>query len=232
MTAHTDGCGSDVAAYALGALTPGETRAFERHLADCELCQGDLETLRPVVEQLPRAADPVDPPAALKGQIMAVVQAEAKERARAEKRAASQERFGFLRLRPVAALAAACALVLAGIGFTVALSGEDDEPVRTYSASTTVPGAKAELRVRDNEGTLVLRGMPSAPEGRIYQVWVRRGNERPRPTDALFNVANDGRASVEVPGGVDGVSAVLVTDEPRGGSQVPSRVPSMVAELS
>jgi hypothetical protein len=119
--------------------------------------------------------------------------------------------------------------MLAGIGVTVAMTRDD---TRTVTASSTVPGVKATLRVHDDEGTLRISGMPAAPKGRVYQVWLQKGKGRPQPTDALFNTRTDGHASVEVPGGIDGVDAVMVTREPRGGSQVPSEEPSVIARLS
>ena len=66
--------------------------------------------------------------------------------------------------------------------------------------------------------------------GRVYQVWIKRpGRTAPEPTDALFDVRG-GRATVEVPGGVDGVEQVLVTDEPNGGSAAPTRDPVVIAQ--
>jgi hypothetical protein len=76
-----------------------------------------------------------------------------------------------------------------------------------------------------------VRGFPAPPEGRVYQVWLKRPGRDPEPTRALFGV-RDGRATVEVPGAVRGVEQILVTDEPRGGSRVPTRAPVVVARLS
>ncbi|MDQ3740148.1 MAG: zf-HC2 domain-containing protein, partial [Actinomycetota bacterium] len=70
MTTPTDGCGSDVAAYALGALPAEDARRFEQHLRTCVMCRTDLEQLAPVVDALPAAAEPVPPPPALKKRIM------------------------------------------------------------------------------------------------------------------------------------------------------------------
>jgi hypothetical protein len=71
----------------------------------------------------------------------------------------------------------------------------------------------------------VLEDMPAPPEGRVYQVWVLpEGADAPRPTQALFTPRRDGSAAAAVPT-VDGVQAVLVTDEPAGGSPAPTREP-------
>src|SRR5436190_28441 len=39
---------ADLAGYLLDALTPGERRAFEAHLASCARCQHEAEELRPL----------------------------------------------------------------------------------------------------------------------------------------------------------------------------------------
>ena len=64
--------------------------------------------------------------------------------------------------------------------------------------------------------------LPAPPDGRVYQVWVDRGGPAPEPTDALFSVSRDGSAHVDVPGSLDGVRAVMVTDEPPRGSDSPT----------
>jgi hypothetical protein len=75
--------------------------------------------------------------------------------------------------------------------------------------------------------------MPAPAVGRVYEVWLDHGEgTAPQPTDALFSVSRAGRASVDVPGDLDGVKAVLVTDEPAGGSRVPSGAPVIAATLS
>jgi hypothetical protein len=64
-------------------------------------------------------------------------------------------------------------------------------------------------------------------------VWLDHGGGRtPQPTDALFSVSREGHATVDVPGDLDGVKAVLVTDEPLGGSRIPTRAPVIAATLS
>jgi anti-sigma-K factor RskA len=44
------------AAYALGALEPGERRAFEAHLAGCDACIAEVRSFAPIVEALAFAA--------------------------------------------------------------------------------------------------------------------------------------------------------------------------------
>jgi hypothetical protein len=71
--------------------------------------------------------------------------------------------------------------------------------------------------------------MPPPPPGRIYEIWLERGTQAPQPTDALFSVTSGGDGSADVPGDLRGVSKVLVTDEPLGGSAKPTRKPVIIA---
>ena len=228
----TDGCGSDVAAYALGALPADEKRRFEAHLETCELCRVDLAGLEPVVAALPAAVEPVAPPAALKKQLMRVVEGEARERERESRRQAAERsgRRSWLSFGPVPAMAAACVLLLAGLGVGFAVLGEEGADV--------VPGEcirgceDVAMTVEGDHATLKVEGMEEPPEGRVYQVWTQRFGQDPKPTDALFTVDKYGRASVDVPGDADEVDQVLVTDEPRGGSAAPTTAPYFAVKMS
>ncbi len=53
--------------------------------------------------------------------------------------------------------------------------------------------------------------MPAAPSGRVYQVWLIHGKDKPRPTHTLFTVPTDGRARVEILESLKGTDQVLVT---------------------
>jgi len=61
---------------------------------------------------------------------------------------------------------------------------------------------------------------------------VQRGSAPPVPTGTLFGVTSTGTAAVGVPGSLDGVSAVMVTQEPSGGSPAPTTAPLIVARLT
>ena len=218
---------SDVAAYALGALSYDEAQAFRRHLDDCELCRTDLAALQPAVDALPLSVESVAPPPELRRRIMGEVEADVRQRRRAERR----ERSSVFGLRPLPALAAACVALVLGVVVGQATLGED---TRTVRGEVLNPGARAaavELELRDSGGKLVVDRMPQPPLGRVYQVWLKRGDAAPEPTDAMFTVARDGSGSVAVPGRMKGVDEVLVTHEPRGGSTTPTSAPDIRVEL-
>jgi anti-sigma-K factor RskA len=228
MNAPETGCGEDVAAYALGALPPEDARSFRRHLEDCSLCQTDLASLKPAVDMLPISVESVAPPPELRRRIMAVVEAEAAERRRADEpaRASWFERLSLR--RPLPALVAASVLVLAGVG--VGVQATQDPPGQVIPCGSCQGGSEARLEVKDGRGTLIVAKMKAPPRGRVFQVWTRRGKEQPKPTDALFTPARDGHASVVVPGNMENVDEVLVTHEPDGGSKRPTVRPSIVIQ--
>jgi anti-sigma-K factor RskA len=225
MDMRPPGCGDDVAPYLLGALERPDAERFERHLAGCELCQADVERLRPAVDALPASAEQIAPPAELRARIMADVKREAAQRRRAEK--PSRARPGWL--RPMPALAAACVLLLVGVGVGIGLSGDE---TRTVDGQVAIAGATAELELDDGSGELHVTGMPSPPSDRVWQVWLVRGSDSPEPTDALFTTDRAGRASVGVPGDLEDVDRVLVTEEPRGGSPAPTTPPQIDIALT
>jgi len=216
-------------AYVLGAMPSTERDEFEAHLGTCAVCREEVDELRPAAEALPMASPPMLPPPELKDRIMAEVEREAallaspgKAAGRPAPRSRRERRWlSGWRLAPVAA-----ALLIAGVLLGTALSGPDSQ---TYAFDR--PGAR--LEVEDGRATLVAEDLPAPPGGRVYEVWVMpEGATTPEPTDALFTPRRDGSAVAAVPGSLDGVRRVLVSDEPRGGSETPTGEVLMTAEIS
>jgi hypothetical protein len=83
-------------------------------------------------------------------------------------------------------------------------------------------GARVSLHRIGSRAELHVSRMPEPPAGKVYEVWVNRPGAAPRSTDALFTVTSVGDGTIEVPGGLRGVSSVMVTREPRGGSSTPT----------
>jgi Anti-sigma-K factor rskA, C-terminal len=86
------------------------------------------------------------------------------------------------------------------------------------------PGANARIFVAvDGGGHLAVSGLPSAPRERTYQRWFLRGGASP-VSGATFRVDSHGRAWVKiaVPGSLDEVQAIAVTEEPTPGSASPT----------
>ena len=231
-TAHDhDRWADSLGAWMLGALPEEEAEGFRTHLAACADCRADAESLRVAVDALPASASPTLPPPALKGRVMAIVEREASllkaAGPEADRAKAPRRRFpsfaGFTH-RP--ALATGLVLLLLVVGGGAALLGREafDQEARVVAAriNPELDGAHASLEVDGDRGRLVSSRLPAPPAGRVYQVWVDRGGPAPEPTSALFSTRRDGSASVDVPGSLEGVRQVMVTDEPPGGSSKPT----------
>jgi anti-sigma-K factor RskA len=223
----------DAAAYVLGALPDEEVQAFREHMAACAVCPGEVARLQAVADGLAIGVAPQPVPPELRAGIMASVHAEA-ELLRAAGHDADRPPAAvpWWRWRLAPALAAATALV-AGllIGALVLNGGSGMTRTQVVQATVLVPGhrATAELRKVGSHVELVVEGLPAPPPGRIYEVWLERGTQAPEPTDVLFSVTHRGDGSVGVSGYERGVSKVLVTDEPLGGSRKPTRTPIIIA---
>lgn len=225
----------DAAAYALGALEPAETAEFERHLEGCERCQAEIRWLMPAVNALPEAAEPVKPSASLRASILGEVRRDAAEHARAagSHDAATRgwrRRLGDLLggsgsrpigLRPLAALAA-IALVAVVAGYAIGTGGSDE----SGGGSTIVSrenGIAVKMVGEGDSGTLQLANVPQLPDDRVLEAWVQRDGEV-EAVQALFVPDREGRASTQLPD-MTGVEVVMVTSEPKGGSEAPTSSP-------
>jgi anti-sigma-K factor RskA len=209
--------GDDAAAYAVGALEAEEAEDFRRHLDRCTQCREELAEFRRIAEALPMAVPKYPPPPGLRRRVLREVQSETRPRAR-------RAQGGF-------AVVAAVAIVVALIG-AVVVSPSGSVRTRVLAARVVNSPGTAELRVSGEQAELIVDHLSAPAAGRIYEVWLKRGTQAPAPTTALFGVTARGSADVVVPGSVRGVGEVLVTEEPAGGSRVPTGPPIIVAATS
>lgn len=225
-------------AYVLGALPDDELAAYEAHLAGCEACRAEVDSLQVAVDALPMSAPPVAPPAALKDRIMVEVRREASLLAAAgsdaDRPPAERERrrrFSLTLPAPVAAALAAAALAVGVFVGGVVLGGGGGERTVTASVDRALaPRASARVEIRDGRAVLVVHGLPAPRGGRVYQVWLQRSGGAVVPTDALFTPRRDGSATTSVP--VGGAQRVMVSAEPRGGSAQPTSPVILSARIS
>ncbi len=222
----------DAAAYVLAALDAQEVDPFREHLEECALCRVEVAHLQALAGSLAIGVAPKLAPAGLRARVMATVHAEAELLRAAGHEADRPPATPWWRWRLAPALGAATALVAGLLIGALAINGSSSA-TRTQVVQATVlaPGhrATAELRKVGSHVELVVEGLPAPPPGRIYEVWLERGTQAPEPTDVLFSVTHQGDGSVGVSGYENGVSKVLVTDEPLGGSLKPTRTPIIIA---
>jgi anti-sigma-K factor RskA len=224
----------NVAPYVLGALPESEHEEFLAHIGSCKECREDVAALQVVAASLPASVPQLHAPGDLKGRVMRTVESEASLRgARGEPTMRRPSERRARRRFPIPALgAAAGAIAVIAILAVVALSsGGGGADTRVIQAQVSIPRARASLTISHGRAQLNVAGIPQAALGRVYEVWVEKQGSA-HPTDVLFNVSSTGIASVGVPGKLDGVTAVMVTSEPDGGSRVPTTPPVILARLS
>ena len=222
-------CGADAAAFVLGALEPSEAEAFRKHMVSCVVCRDEVASLQQVSNALPMAAPQYEVPRGLRRRVLKDVRSHPRAAPASERR---RGRSGPWLGMPRGALAAVAAVIVAlvivgAVGLGTGGSGGG----RLIRAQVTGAGT-AQLRISSGRGELVMRGMPAPPRGHVYELWIQRGSAAPSPTSALFSVTSAGAGDVGVPGSLKGVSRVMVTPEPAGGSLAPTHAPVIVAQVS
>jgi len=190
------------AAYALDALDADETEAYERHLAQCEECREQLAELNETAGALAFGAVAPAPPPRLRS---AILETAAAERTNV---VPLLRRRWVARGLAVAATLAACVVV----GFAV----------WAFRPGPRHVVAVVELGPHRGRGTLQIKGLGTAPQGKTYEAWVIPPGGQPRPA-GLFP-GGDGTFVLRL-GGVPPHAVVAVTVERAGGVRTPTSPP-------
>lgn len=237
-------------AFSLDALSPEESRAFQRAAdADPDL-RREADELLETAAVLGLATSPVDPPARLKADLMAlimqthqlpaaVVVDDAADRAQATPAMRKSQSRWFSRPGVFVAAAAAVALFVGG-GFAGALvagnSSVPDTQARVIAQISAAPdatmartavagGGNATLMWSKSlgESAVLTSGLPALASGHVYEAWYINGTT---VVSAGVLVSQDPTMSWCVLSGVmkDGAT-IGVTVEPSGGSDQPTTVP-------
>ena len=226
-----------VGAYAVDAVDDVERAAFERHLADCQACQLELASFREAAAVL-ATTEQVEPPARMREQVLAGIGSirplppeVAPERAPDARR----RRFG-----PAALVAAAAAVIALGVGVPVVVDQLTDDTSQAPSASPvdrvlaaddaeeytqTLDGVEVTVvRSRSlNQAVLVTEGMPTPPEGKVYELWLAHEGKGMVPAGLM----GGGRQEVALEGDPATALGAGITIEPAGGSEEPTSEPMM-----
>ncbi len=99
--------------------------------------------------------------------------------------------------------------------------------------NATGPGMQFFWNVKDGRGVLHAFRLPQTAQGRAYQLWLIRDGQ-PVPS-RVFTPEGDGTTTlfdIELPQSTTGVTAVAVTEEPAGGSKLPTTQPFLVGTVS
>jgi anti-sigma factor RsiW len=236
----------EAVAFALGSLDPEQAEEFKEHLKTCKRCQEELRWLAPAIQALPEAVEPQAPPPGLKVRLMAEVRADAEaesRRVKADERRERTEagggfsawlgglRVGSLTWKPLAGLALVILVVAGGIGYAVGTGGGGNSQTHTWELKAEENGGIAAKVVREGErGEVHLAGLKQLPKGKVLEAWVEREG-KVEPVPALFAPDKAGNASTTIEN-LEGVTIVMVTREPEGGSKTPTeKVPFVQVPL-
>jgi anti-sigma-K factor RskA len=228
----------DAAAYVLGALEDDELQRYGEHMQGCAQCRAEVAELQVVVDELPMSVPAAAAPEGLRERILADVRSEA-ELLNAAGHAADKpiesgrpwyRRHDFLLGAGAAATAGLAALV--AVLIAVGSSSHAKIVVTPGKGVGTARSAEVSLKQGNGRAELIVAHMPPPSLGRIYEVWLVHDSGAPKPTNALFSVTSGGSGAVDVPNSLHGVKEVLVTSEPAGGSQHPTRAPVIAVALN
>ncbi len=225
MSASPD-CGGDAAAYALGALEPHEAEAFRAHVQRCAVCRDELEALGGVVQALPIAARQYEAPHGLRRRVMEEVH---REQAPAGRAGATPRQ---LWRGPRALLAGLTAAVVSAGGVLAGVELSAGAAATVIQARVSGIAGSAQLLLTRGHAELVVRNLTAPGDGHVYEVWLKSGKASPVPASVLFDVNASGNADVGIPRRIRGVSAVMVTQEPLGGTARPTHAPVIVARIA
>lgn len=211
----------DLAAYMLGALDPSEAKDFERHLEGCEHCREELRWLEPAVHALPEGVERTEPPPQLREALMAEVRAEANAEARLAQARPARTRRWFL--KPAMGFAVVALLVAGVVGYEVGKDGSGE--AGGSKIEREIDGIAVTMIQEGDGGTLQLANLRQPPSGKVLEAWVLREGEV-EAVQPLFVPDRHGRAEAAIHD-MSGVEEVMVTEEPRGGSETPTGEPVM-----
>lgn len=222
-----------VGAYAVDALDPVERELFEKHLEECDDCRSEVDSLQETGALL-ASLTAVPPPPALKDKVMADVATVRPLPPSLPQRREERRRRRWL----PAAVAAAAAVAVLGGGAVILQPWEDQTSQQQLTATEQVlraPDAKAVRAELDGgaqarlvrseklgQAVLVTQDMPSAPDGRVYQLWLQNDRGAMVPAGLMPNAANQ---EVLLDGDAASATAAGITIEPDGGSEQPTTTP-------
>jgi hypothetical protein len=214
-------------AYAVDALDDIERAQFERHLAECDICRSEVDSLREASALLAETTM-VPPPAGLRDRVLADIATVRPLPPLTEPAAPRSSGRGRRFPALVAAAAAVVALLTGGIAWQ-ALDGPDSRTQQILQAddaesfTQTFPGgATATVTVSKQLNGAVIRtsDMPAAPDGHSYALWLQHDRDMVpagiMPSGADNTVVLSGDAATADGAGITVETTGEVHDEPEG----------------
>lgn len=244
------------AAYAVDALDSDERRFFERHLADCDDCRGEVGGLQETGALLGVAAFEA-PPAGMRDRVLSAVATTPQEQpARTAPAMPAMPELPAQEPSPVVAMqgarerlrrllpAVAAVIVLGVAGVTVLVTqGGAPDPDDQIAELIAAPDARsidlaapagASARVvwseQHGQGVFLTDGLQAAPHDHAYALWVIEPDSAPALV-GMFQPDDQGHASHTITDRVPEGLTVAVTVEVEDGVDAPTTDPLIVGSL-
>jgi anti-sigma-K factor RskA len=247
-----------IPAYALGAADQDEVAFIEAHLAECPEAQAELAEYRRVADLLSEDVPQVDPPPALRAKIQAALPTLPAPILTFVPPPPPKE--SPWRGRAIAAfigLAAALALLVISTAYwsgqnqtltheneqLAAFNAERQSVISFVSAPDTRSvvlalgeGADGNIRLyyapNMQQGIVIADNLATLAPDRTYQVWLL--NEGQPLSVGVFDVNSAGQGTLvfDAPASIDGFQLAAITEEPAGGSELPTSDPIAVGEIA
>ena len=211
-----------IPAYVLDGVGDAERKLVERHLPQCDVCNGVFASYRPIADLLPYAAASVEPPADLKYRVLAAALPKVQPLPERAPALIGSVFAGLSNLFRSPALSAVTLLLIAALGvWNVSLQNQitqqtafaqqaasemtrqralvstiayaDSQPLRMQSTDAA-PQAVGRLFAAPelNAFALIIYDMPTPPQGMVYQFWLVDTNGD-RTSGGTFTVDAQGR---------------------------------------
>jgi anti-sigma-K factor RskA len=217
-------------AYALGAVDEAEARQVQAHLPTCPECSAEFKAMSEAASAFAVAAAPEGFEPGFADRIVGTISHEAAPGADVVEITPRR------RMAVRAALASGIAALLAAVVVlslaTVHANDQLDQQKAALQSLvnsgngfhlTGSSGARAEaVSSIGGNGRFIVIGLDSAPAGKTYQVWIKRGKKT--YSAGTFNTSNN-IAVASMTGTLRRGDRVLVTVEPAGGSKHPTTTP-------
>jgi anti-sigma-K factor RskA len=224
------------AAYALDALDADERDRYEAHLAACSACREELAELSETAGLLGWGVESPAPPPELRNRILAAAASERENVVPLRAR----DRTIFRSVAAVAAVAA-CAAIGFGIWATTLSNSLDTQrsalaaeqrAVQIYldpsSTKVALHGRAGTVAVDPTgQAVLVVRHLPPAAPGKVYEAWVIPPSSKPIPAGVFKGGGS--MTMVHLGQNVPAGSVVAATMESGAGSDQPTAQPLFTA---
>ncbi len=229
----------ELPAFVLDALTASDTSRVAEHLAVCPECQAELLRLQQVVEELPLAVQQALPTEDVKHRLFSRIEQKAQPKVIPQLTFWQSLRRSLRVSLPVIGLALILLLLFGNALLVRQLNIANQaatSAVKVVKLANTEfsPGAVGTLVMNPNarSGTLIVYDLLSLDPNQQYQVWLIKGSVH--TSAGVFSVDPNGYASQEIlaPQPLSYYDAIGISVEPAGGSNAPTGVSVLRAELT